>query len=102
MDESRAQIYFINKIIEHQEGKNTLVFLAAYNRELLKEETSKYGYNNNLEKLKEYFKSKDVIYVDYDKKIDYNLYADFVHLIPEGYKVLSDDLWEKVRNDFFK
>lgn len=101
MDESRAQIYFINKILKHQEGKNTLVFLAAYNRELLKEETSKDGYNNNLKMLKEYFESKDVIYVDYDRKIDYKLYSDFVHLTPEGYKVLSEDLWVRVRDNFF-
>lgn len=99
LDESRASIYFINKIIAHQKGKDTLIFLPGYNRELLTEETAKDGFNNNLKRLDAFFESKPVRYVNYDRKIDYRLYSDHVHLLPEGYAVLAEDLWMRIKEE---
>ncbi|MCX7747081.1 MAG: hypothetical protein N2645_09355 [Clostridia bacterium] len=98
MDERNASIYFINKIMEHQKNKDTIVFLAASNRKLIPEATSKKGYNDNLRKIDEYFKGKPVTYINYDGKIDYNLFSDYVHLIPKGYEFLAKDLWAKVKS----
>lgn len=99
MDESNPAIYFINKILENQKNKDTLIFLTAVNRRLLPEETSKKGYNDNIKKIDDYFKSKPVTYVNYDRQLDYNLYTDFVHQTPEGYKLLAADLWSKVKKN---
>jgi hypothetical protein len=98
MDESHSNIYFLNRILKHQSGKNTLYFLAGYNRELLSDETSKKGYNDNLLIIDQFFLNKSANYVNYDKKIDYSRFADFVHLTPSGYKYLAKDLWTRIKD----
>ncbi|QXM05317.1 SGNH/GDSL hydrolase family protein [Crassaminicella indica] len=96
MDESNPQIYFLNKIIQLQKDKDTLIFLAAMNDELLKDNTSKIGFQENLNKIDAYFKNKPVTYINFNKKIDYNLFSDHVHLTPEGYEILAEKLWNEI------
>jgi lysophospholipase L1-like esterase len=89
--------YFLDKIAAAQENTGTLVFLTGINRELLPEQTSKPGFNDNLKKIDGYFGGKPVSYVNYDGKIDYRLYTDYVHLTPEGYRILAEDLWSRIK-----
>ena len=97
MDEAdNPQVYFLNKIIEVQKGRNTIIFMAAMNDKLLQEGTSKPGYIENMKKIDKAFGNKAVKYVNYNKKIDYNLFSDHVHLIPAGYKALAEDLWKRI------
>jgi hypothetical protein len=99
MNESNSVVFFLNKIIEAQKGKDTLMFLTGMNRALLPAQTSKPGFNSNIAKIDAFFKNKSVKYVDYDRKIDYKLYADHIHLTPEGYKLLAEDLWSRVKGN---
>jgi hypothetical protein len=96
LDDSNPQIYFLNKIIDMQKGKNTLIFLTAMNDKLLSGATSKPGFIENMKKIDNYFSDKDVKFVNYNKKIDYNNFSDHVHLIQEGYRILSEDLWKRI------
>lgn len=96
MDESNLNVYFVNKIIELQEGKDTLIFLAGINTDLMNENVTKPGYQENLQTLQEYFNDNNVTYIDFNGKIDTNLFSDYVHLTPEGYRSLTDMLWEEI------
>lgn len=93
------QIFFIEKILQMQRGKNTLFFLAAMNDELLGDNVKKEGYISNMEMIDNYFnQKKEIKYVNYNGKIDYKLFSDHIHLIPKGYEMLAEDLYERIKN----
>ena len=96
LSNSSPQIYFINKIAEIQKGKNTIVFMNAMNKELLSEATAKEGFNNNIKAINKFFADKGLNYIDYNDKVDYSFFSDHVHLLPEGYKFMAQDLWERI------
>ncbi len=96
MDSTNPQIYFLDKIIEIQEGKNTLVYLAPINEDLVGEYMDKDKYFNNVEAIDKYFEQKSVEYVNYYWKIPFDLFSDQVHYTAEGYKHLSDLLWAHI------
>ncbi|WP_207642554.1 hypothetical protein [Inediibacterium massiliense] len=97
MDESNPQIYFLNKIIEFQKNKDTFIFLAAMNDKLLEENVSKPGFQENMNKIDDYFKNQPIEYKNFNQTIDYNLFSDHIHLTPKGYKILSDRLWDEIQ-----
>jgi phospholipase/lecithinase/hemolysin len=96
MTKSNPQVYFLNKILEHQYGKNTLVFLAGTNEILMTEEVNKKGYQENLQRINDYFKDKPVEYINFQGKIDENYFSDHVHLTAEGHRWLAEILYSKV------
>lgn len=95
MSQNNPQILFLEKILEHQKNKNTLVFLIATNEELMKPEVTKQGYKDNLAKIDEYFSTKPVTYINLQGEIEQQLFTDHVHLTSEGYKKLSQILWNQ-------
>ncbi len=94
--ETSPQLYFLDKIAEHQKGKNTIYFMNAMNDELLSEATEKEGFKNNLANIAQCFNDRGLNYIDYNKKVDYEYFSDHVHLLPEGYKFMAEDLWYKL------
>lgn len=96
MDETNPQIMLLDKIIELQEGKNTLIFLAPINEELVGEYLDEENYFKNVERIDQYFSTKPIEYVNYYKKIPFNLFSDQVHYTADGYNYLADLLWEKI------
>jgi len=96
LSESSPQMYFLNKIAEIQKGKNTLFFLNAFNNELLPEATAKKGFQENLVAINKCFSDRGLNYIDYNKKIDYKYFSDHVHLLPDGYKFMAEDLWKRI------
>ncbi|HWP97077.1 MAG TPA: hypothetical protein VN426_09515 [Syntrophomonadaceae bacterium] len=94
MSSNNPQIYFLNKIIKHQDGKNTLVFLAAVNEKLLGDIVPLADYSNNVAQIDNYFRNKPVKYVNMQGKIDQALFSDWVHLTGAGYQELSKILWD--------
>ncbi len=98
MDDSNFQVYFFKKIMELQKGKNTLFFLTAMNDKLLGSATSVPGYVDNMKKIDGFFTNKGVKYINYNKKIGYNLFSDHVHLIQDGYRFLAEDLWKRINS----
>ena len=97
--ETSSQLYFMNKIAEHQKGKNTIYFMTALNKELLPVETSKPGLKKNVKSINKYFEDKKLNYVNYEDKIDYSFFSDHVHLLPEGYKLVAGDLWNRFNKE---
>ncbi len=96
LTENGVQIYFINKIMELQKDKNILFVLNAANNELLKDETSKQGYKDNVDAIEKLFANKNAKFINYNNKVDYTLFSDHVHLLPDGYSFIAQDLWNKI------
>lgn len=96
LEENSPQIYFLNKIAEVQKGKNTLYFLNAMNEGLLPEATAKEGFQNNMAAIRKTFSNRGLNFIDYNKKVDNKYFSDHVHLLPEGYKFMAEDLWRRI------
>lgn len=93
MSRSNLQLYFLDKIIEHQQGKQTLVFMAAVNPALFPQVTQP-GYQENLQHIKAYFADKPVLYIDFHGQIKPQWFSDHVHLTSRGYAVMARRLEE--------
>ncbi|AEY67099.1 hypothetical protein [Clostridium sp. BNL1100] len=96
LTENSVQIYFINKIIELQKDKKIIFVLNAANNKLLENETSKQGYKDNIDAIEKLFNDKNVKFLNYNNKVDYKLFSDYVHLLPDGYSFIAQDLWNKI------
>jgi hypothetical protein len=96
MSVANPQVYFLDKILEHQFGKNTLVFLAATNEELMGEEVNKTGYRENLQRIDDYFQGKQVEFINLQGKIDESHFSDHIHLTAEGHRWLAERLYKRV------
>ncbi len=96
LTETGIQIYFINKILELQKDKNIIFVLNASNNQLLKDQTSKQGYKDNIDSIEKLFNDKNAKFINYNNKVDYKLFSDHVHLLPEGYFFIAQDLWNKI------
>lgn len=96
LTENSVQIYFINKIIELQKDKNIIFILNATNNKLLEDETSKQGYQDNINAIEKLFNDKNANFLNYNNKVDYKLFSDHVHLLPDGYSFIAQDLWNKI------
>lgn len=95
MSPVNPQIYFLDKIMEHQRGTDTLVFLAGVNAALMHDKVSDPAYQDNLAQIDKYFQGKPVQYINFQGKIDPRLFTDHVHLTGEGYRHLARILWQK-------
>ncbi len=93
MSSRNPQIYFLNKIIEHQRHKETLVFMAAVNPELMPQ-VNQPGYQANLQAVRNYFAAHSVRYIDFHGSIDQRRFSDHVHLIGPGYSLVARRLGE--------
>jgi hypothetical protein len=94
MSQGNPQIYFLEKIIKHQQGKNTLVFMAPVNCELVPQVNDP-GYQSNLQTVRDYFAVRHVTYIDFHGLIDQRLFSDHVHLIGPGYSLIAQRLGEE-------
>ncbi|PKM77410.1 MAG: hypothetical protein CVU90_07265 [Firmicutes bacterium HGW-Firmicutes-15] len=93
MSINNPQIYFLDKIIAHQQKKHTLIFLAAANETLMRDEVMAPGYIRNLQQIDHYFQMQEVTYLNLQGKIDSNLFSDHLHLTAGGYQGLAQLLW---------
>ena len=101
MTENNYQIYFLEKIMKLQEGKNTLFYMHPANRTLLDKVMETPGYDGNLDLVREYFDSREAEYCDMTGFIESGLYSDHLHLIPEGYEHMAEVLIENTSSWFY-
>lgn len=94
MSEANWGVYFINRIVEHQEGKRTLVFVSGGNGELSKKEVTNPGYIANEAAMDSYLASKPIKYINMQDRIDPDLFTDHVHLTKEGNELLARFVWD--------
>ncbi len=100
LDQNSPQIYFLDKIAQIQKGRNTIFFMNAMNDELLAGATDKEGFRNNLAAVEKCFSDRGLNYIDYNNKVDYDYFSDHIHLLPEGYKYMAEDLWRRINDAF--
>ncbi|KKM11256.1 hypothetical protein SY88_09275 [Clostridiales bacterium PH28_bin88] len=96
MDDTSYQVYFLDRIIELTKDQNTLFFLAAVNQKLMEGNVRKPGYQANLKLVDRYFAGKPVKFLNLEHEFPDHLFADQIHLIPEGYSRLAQILWENL------
>lgn len=90
MTSSNYDIYFMDKIMEHQKNKKTLLVLTGANQTLLNSYIDKPGYKANLASIDRYLGSKPVEYLNLEGVIPDTYFTDHTHLIPDGYSKLSE------------
>lgn len=89
MSEQNPQIYFLDRIIDLLEGSQVIVYLTPTNQVLMQANVSQPGYQENLARLDDWFRGKPVTWRNWEHALEDRLFADHVHLTPEGYKVLA-------------
>ncbi|MEN6462239.1 MAG: hypothetical protein ABFC94_12825 [Syntrophomonas sp.] len=99
MTENNPQIYFMNKIIDHQQGSNTLVFLAGVNDTLMKDQVIDPDYQKNLALIDNYFAGQPMQYLNCQGRIDPQYFTDHIHLTSDGYRQLAKILWNSFNRE---
>lgn len=94
LDESNAQVYFIDRIIAATPGDQVLFFLSPVNQTLMRDNVRKPGYQENLRRLDAFFAGRLMIYLNLDRSLPDGLFADHLHLTPDGNRVLAEILWQ--------
>jgi hypothetical protein len=98
MTDSNIDIHFIEKILQHQKGKETFIIMSGANQTLMKQYVEKPGYQQNLKAIDSYFQQKDVKYINLEGKISDSLFTDFTHFTAEGNQAMATLLWQFYEN----
>jgi hypothetical protein len=94
LTEENPDIYFLQKIIGHQTGKDTLLVMTGTNHTLMNDYVEKPGYVQNMISLDRYLQSQPIRYVNLEGQIPDRLFSDHTHLTPDGYRELADLIWQ--------
>ncbi|GAA3402343.1 hypothetical protein ACFFNY_04090 [Paenibacillus hodogayensis] len=97
LTEANWDVYFLNKILARQQGKQTWVVLSGTNHDLMKEAVSKPGYKTNLDAIDRMMATKNVIYINMEGVMEGDFFSDHTHFTPEGNARLADLLWPYVQ-----
>jgi len=93
LTENNIDVYFLNKIIERQQGKKTWIVLSGTNHDLMGSSVEKPGYGANLEAIGRMMADKPVTYINLEGVIEGDYFSDHTHFTPEGNAKLADVLW---------
>ncbi len=96
LTEQNPQIYFLQKIMDLTRNDQVLYYLTPTNQELMKPNVTNPGYRENVTRISEWMTAQGVDYLDLESALDPSLFADHVHLTPEGYRVLAGRLLEQL------
>jgi hypothetical protein len=94
MTDSNIDIHYIEKILQHQKGKDTFVVMNGANQTLMKQYVEKPGYQENLKAIDRYFQQKEVRYLNLEGKLADTLFTDHTHFTAEGYEAMAALLWQ--------
>ncbi|GIP41054.1 hypothetical protein J31TS4_43340 [Paenibacillus sp. J31TS4] len=97
LTDASPQVYMLEKIMEHQKGKETLVFLAGINETAHAEELADTRVRDNLQRINGYFADKPVKYLNLQGRLTDEYYADDVLYNANGYRAIAAMLWEEMR-----
>ncbi|WP_010269242.1 SGNH/GDSL hydrolase family protein [Paenibacillus senegalensis] len=96
--ETSLDVYFLEQILKHQQGKNTVVVMTGVNQELMQDFVSKPGYQENMKQIDRLFEGREVRYINLEGVLDDDLFSDHTHFTPEGYEALGNLLWDTYIN----
>jgi len=94
LTDQNPQIYFLQKLMDLTRNDQVLYYLTPTNQELMKANVSNPGYRANVEAISRWMTAQGVDYLNLESALDPSLFADHVHLTPEGYRVLAGRLLE--------
>lgn len=89
MDETNPQLYFIRRIREAAPHAQILFWLSPVNQVLMADEVREPGYQANVVRIDRWFRRQPVRFVNLEHALPPGLFADHLHLTPEGYQVLA-------------
>ena len=100
LDSSNLNVTFLSRIMDHQNDKDLLLYMSPLNKTLMSEETSAPGFIRSMASLNEFLDDmaceRGFTYVDLSDAVPHELFSDHMHLIPEGYNLLSTVLWQRI------
>lgn len=96
MDESNPQVYFVDRIIRAVPDARLLFWIGPVNQELMADEVGHPGYRANLARVDQWFAGRPVRYVNLERELPAALFADHLHLTPEGYRSLASRLYREL------
>ncbi|MDQ0878712.1 hypothetical protein QFZ77_007371 [Paenibacillus sp. V4I3] len=94
LSETNPDVFFIRKIILHQKGKNTWVVMTGTNHELMKDFVNTSGYVENMKRLDNFLSKQPVHYLNLEGQVPDQLFTDFTHLMPDGYRMMAQFIWD--------
>ncbi|GGI46888.1 hypothetical protein GCM10008018_19330 [Paenibacillus marchantiophytorum] len=97
LTESNPDVYFTRQIIRHQQGKETWIVMAGTNHDLMKDFVNDPGYVENSGRLDGFLSQLPVHYLNLEGQISESWFTDFTHLMPEGYKMMAQLIWDAYR-----
>lgn len=96
MTTENPQLYFLEKIMAETADHPPLIFLTPVNQELMKENVTQPGYQENLQAVDAWFAQKPAAFHNWEHVLPDHLFADHVHLTPDGYRVLAGMILENL------
>lgn len=98
MTAKNPTVYLWEKILTNLKatGTDVLVYTSPVNQALMGEWVSNPGYQANMQRIDDFFKGEPAKYVNWEKALPDSLFADHVHLTPEGYRKLAAMIGEQL------
>lgn len=94
------QVYFLERmtaaLASSGQIQPPIFYISPVNPELTRQQTAHPGYRDNLSRIAAWFEGRPVGYADLSASLDQSLFADRLHMTPEGYRVLAGMLWERL------
>jgi len=97
MTASNPQIDFLQRILALTADRPPLIFLTPSNQVLMEANVAHPGYQANLRAVDAWFANKPAYYYNWESALPDGLFADHVHLTPEGYEVLAGMILDALR-----
>ncbi|NEW06285.1 hypothetical protein GK047_09700 [Paenibacillus sp. SYP-B3998] len=92
LTDTNPDVFFLKKMMAHQQGKETLVVLTGTNHTLVKSLIEDPGYIANSQAIDRFMEKSTFTYVNLEEQIPDALFTDHLHLTPEGYQQLAEKL----------
>lgn len=89
MTTANRQMIVFERLVDRLQGAETLFFFSPVNQGLLAEHVANPGYQANVKRVDGWFAEKNVDYANWEQALPSDLFADHVHLLPEGYRQLA-------------
>jgi lysophospholipase L1-like esterase len=96
MTMANPSVYLWDKILTNLKDADVLVYTNPVNQALLSPWVNDPGYQANVQRIDTFFKGEPAKYVNWEKAMPDSLFADHVHLTPEGYKKLAAMIGEQL------
>lgn len=96
MTAANRQILVFQRLIGRLQDTEALFFFSPVNQDLLAEHVAHPVYQENMQHVDAWFAEQPVDYANWERAIPSALFADHVHLLPEGYRQLASLIGQRL------